>query len=204
MTIKEMRSKTIELLEFYKKIGYDEKLKQIDLFVKKRAPKLPYHNYKHALMVCDAARFYGVNEGIFKENIFLLETAALLHDVVYVKGRTDNEEQSAKFATLFLLKQGYSSSQINIIYKLILATKMPTKPRGILQRIMCDCDVGYIGTKEFDTMSEKLRLEFGVEKRKWYNEDQPNFLRNHKYYTKTAKELGGSKKQEILARPKLV
>jgi len=156
------------------------------------APKLAYHNKEHIYDVTVTAMKYGLREKLSYENIYLLGTAGVLHDIVYVNGRTDNEERSAEFAQSILPHLGYSSEQIQTISDLILATKIPTFPKNKLEMILCDSDIDNIGRDDFFDKAELLRKEWGYDKDKWYKEFEPNFLKNVCFYTDSAKALRNS------------
>ncbi|MBN2052343.1 HD domain-containing protein [Candidatus Woesearchaeota archaeon] len=152
-------------------------------------PNHEYHNQRHAKDVFYTANKLAKMEGMSYEDRFALATAALLHDVVFVKGAKDNEEKSAEFAKPYLVKLGYTSGQIEKISELILATKIPTSPRNKLEMIICDADVDNLGREDFLKRGEEVRQELGIaDKKKWYD-IQVKFLQSHKYYTTTAQKL---------------
>ena len=41
-----------------------------------------------------------------------------------------------------------------------MATKMPQRPKNLLQQIICDADLDYLGRNDFFILSEKLHKEF--------------------------------------------
>lgn len=157
-------------------------------------PKLPYHNFSHAINVYSAVNTLAFLDGVSDEDKFLLKTAALLHDIIVVPGTKDNEEKSAEFARQYLLKIKYSPKQAQKVKQLILATKMPQNPQDYLERLLCDADLDKLGRENFFEFGEKLRLEFGLPKgNKWYQQ-QLGFLKGHKYHTKIARKLRDSGK----------
>lgn len=181
-----------------------EKIKQ---FMICDAPKLPYHNSDHGLNVWRVARNYGVAEGISYNDQLALEFGALNHDLIYIIGAKDNEEQSAKLNAerLYGLEVPY-----DIITKssgLILATKIPTNPKTLLEKIICDADVDNLGREDFMDKNKLIRQEFLLGGNKftdleWY-ENSLNFLENHEYYTEIAqkkRQRGKEKNVEQLRR----
>jgi predicted metal-dependent HD superfamily phosphohydrolase len=120
---------------------------------------------------------------------FLLMTAALLHDVVYVQGRKDNEEMSAGLALEQLPSFGYHGEELNELYALILATKLPTRPKNRLEMIICDSDLDNLGRDDFFEKGNALREELGLQPgREWYL-SQLKFLKSHSYYTISARKF---------------
>ena len=50
----------------------------------------------------------------------------------------------------------YTRSQIDTICELIMATKLPPKPRNKLEEIMCDADLDYLGRSDMIPVSNTL------------------------------------------------
>jgi hypothetical protein len=68
-----------------------------------------------------------------------------------------------------------------------MVTKIPQQPKNLLQRIICDADLDYLGRDDFELIGDKLRQEFlayGVVKNdKEWDRLQLKFLASHKYHT---------------------
>jgi len=170
------------------------KIETLIYVVRDLMPKLPYHNFSHAIDVYSAVNTFAFLDGVNNEDRFLLKTSALLHDVIFVPGSKDNEERSAEFARQYLPKIGYSSEQTQRVGQLILATKMPQNPRDYLECLLCDADLNNLGREVFFELGEKLRLELGLpEGVKWYQQ-QLGFLQGHEYHTEIARKLRNSGK----------
>ncbi len=162
--------------------------------------KLPYHNFNHALDVYTAVQTLGTMENVSKEEMFILENGALLHDIIMIPARVDNEEKSAEFAQRYLPILKYPQKYIEKVSKLILATKMPTKPNTLLEKIICDADTDNLGREDFFYKGEQVREELGVtDMKKWY-ENQIKFLEGHRYYTESAKTLRDATKQKNIEK----
>ena len=178
--------------------NYSRKLGQVALFAKEKMPHLPYHNFSHALDVYSAATTLGFLEETMEEDRFMLRTAALLHDLIVVPGRTDNEERSVELSESYLPRIGYSSSEVQRVGQIILATKMPQQPKDHLEQILCDADLDNLGRLDFLELGEKVRTELGIPADdKWYHR-QWEFLYNHNYHTNSAHALRDEGKQENL------
>ena len=106
-----------------------QKLRQVYETARQGMPSNAYHNFRHAEDVLGVARQLSALEGIAGEDAFVLETAALLHDYVFVIGARDNEEQSAKFAMEYLPAIGYSAEQAARVSGLVLCNKSPYKAK---------------------------------------------------------------------------
>jgi predicted metal-dependent HD superfamily phosphohydrolase len=117
----------------------------------------------------------------------------LFHDTGFLIDYQDHEEQSIKMAREILPLYKYTEEQIQIIARLIYATKLPPNPQNKLEEIMCDADLDYLGRKEFVVVSQDLYKELferGVIRsvEEW-NKMQVRFIENHQYFTKTARNL---------------
>ncbi|MFA5084394.1 MAG: HD domain-containing protein, partial [Candidatus Paceibacterota bacterium] len=162
--------------------SYRKKIEIVNGVSMELMPELPYHNFRHALNVYFAADNLACLAGINREDRFLLKTASLLHDVILVPGKKDNEEKSAAFACLYLPRIGYSSYQTEQIGKLILATKMPQNPYSFLEEIICDADLDNFGRSDFFKLGECVRRELGLpEDENWYK-IQLRLLKDHRYH----------------------
>jgi len=178
--------------------NYQKRIELVKYTAKELTQRLPYHNFRHETEVYLASAKLAVLENIDDERKFLLKTAALLHDIIVVSGRTDNEERSAEFAREYLPKIDYSDKQAEKVAELILATKMPQKPRNLLEKIICDADLENLGSKDFFEWSEKLREELGIQEGAGWYRGQIDFLQSHQYHTESARRLrGGGKKRNI-------
>jgi predicted metal-dependent HD superfamily phosphohydrolase len=182
--------------------NYSNKIEKVSLVVAELMPKHPYHNYPHALDVYSVADMYAYLEGLENEDRFMLKTGALLHDVVNEIGAKDNEEKSAEFAEYYLPKIGYNARQIKVVSGLILATKLPTKPESLMEKIICDADVDNLGRGDFFEKSELVREELEIESReKWY-QGTLKFLEMHQYYTESARRMRDKTKEYNIQKVK--
>lgn len=180
------------------KSQYNTQLQNLSNAVAKIAPQLPYHNYIHSLDVADVCGRRAIDERVGEDGIYHLKSAGYLHDIIVVPDKTDNEEQSVKFANKILPQFGYSAKSIDIISRLIMATKQPTNPSGILEMIICDADIDNIGRDDFFECAEKCRIEMGKSNEEWYGTIVPKFLAGAKFYTTSAqKERNAGLKSNI-------
>jgi uncharacterized protein len=177
---------------------YTDKICRVIGLLKQYGPNHAYHNKKHGFEVWNAARQYAISENVNEYEKFILETATLLHDAVFIIGRKDNEEASCEFAKAYLPKEGYAQEDIEEVCKTIMPTKMPQNPSNLLQRIICDADLDNLGRKDFFQKGYALMQENGWISNKQTYELQYNFLKNHSYWTLSAKNARDAGKQENL------
>ena len=165
---------------------------------------LSYHVLDHTLDVLKAAETYAATENISKEDMTLLKTSALFHDSGFIKRYFDNEKISIDILNSILPKFDYSEKQIEIIRNMILSTKIPQNPKNILDEILCDSDLDYLGRDDFFMVSAKLLYEWNhhgmiTTLKKWYTQEIC-FLQQHKYFTKSAIKLRQEKKSHHLSQ----
>jgi predicted metal-dependent HD superfamily phosphohydrolase len=163
-------------------------------------PRLPYHNNCHIEDVYRASIRYARLEGLDQEQTFILGTAALMHDVIYIPSGRYNEDMSCEVSTVVLGCLGYTVPEIKEVNRLISSTKMPTRPSSLDEKILCDADLDILGGEEFWDRQEQLRIELGIERIRWYREIEPGFLSRHVYYTESARRLRQAGVQANLER----
>ena len=167
---------------------------------KELSKDLTYHSVGHTLDVMIAARRLGEMEGLSNEQIRLVETAALFHDIGFTETYDGHEDVSIQIAREVLPGFGYSQEDIETIISLIVATEIPQNPQNHLEEILADADLDYIGRDDMFLIGQRLQYEWyrhGIIKtlREWH-EKQMDFLKKHRYFTKSAHKLREPKKQE--------
>jgi class 3 adenylate cyclase len=194
--------------EFYTKlqwIRYNDLEELIIYQLKNELPSmLTFHNVKHTLEVCTQVEIIGRSEGLTNKELLLVKTAALLHDTGYMIGYLQHEVQSVRIVKELLPKYGYSPSEIEVICQLILVTIDEAVPVGIMDQVMKDASLDYLGKADFVPRTEKLWKEFcyfhkKVSKKDW-NKMQYDFISNHSYFTKTANALRQVSKETQLKK----
>lgn len=169
-------------------------------------PELHYHSYPHTRFeVVPYAQRIARLEGVEGHERQLLTCAAAYHDIGWIKVRTTgpeyqqqrshHEELSCQIAEESLPRFGFLPADIEIIQKIIMATKLPTRPTSLLEKVMCDADLASLGisTRIYWKRSTALRrelAEFGVsyDDLDWFN-FQIQFITSHSYYTESAHRL---------------
>ena len=176
--------------------------KILEILKEKLPSNLYYHNYDHTIDVLEAAERIAKAENSSDEEILLIKTAAVFHDVGYIFSRENHEQKSCMMASEMLAERGVDKAIIEKICELILATKFPHKPKNKLGEIICDADLDYLGRDDYFPISRNLFKEFidsGMIKNEVdWKKMQVKFLETHHYFTKTAIESRKSKKEEHL------
>ena len=167
-------------------------------------PWLYYHNVKHTVDVVTEVELIGWAEGLTDEEILLLKTAGLFHDAGHIIGYDNHEHHGTVMAREFLPAYSYTEEEINRICDIIMATQMPPKPNDLLQKIICDSDLDYLGRSDMipvsNTLYKELKEQNKIGTLKEWNTLQLKFLSKHQYFTQTARTLREVNKQTQIER----
>ncbi len=166
-------------------------------------PTLSYHGVHHTIEVLAVCNDYIKRLKINKHDAGLLRTAALFHDTGFIWTYTNHEERGVEFARQILPEWGYQDDEIEAISNMIMATKIPQKPMNLLEEVLCDADLDYLGTDRFLTTGKSLYLELSshnvIHEEEMWDQLQINFLSNHYYHTDFAKTYREPVKRKYLA-----
>ncbi len=178
----------------------------LDRLEKELPDYLYYHNVKHTIDVVTEVELIGWAEGVGEHEVLLLKTAALFHDSGHIRGYDDHEYFGCELAREYLPGYNFSPGQIEQVCSLIMATKMPPSPENLLEKIMCDSDLDYLGRSDFmpisNSLYEELRRQDKIGSLSEWNRLQIKFISGHQYYTETAQNLREVNKQKQIERIK--
>ncbi len=118
-----------------------------------------YHSLEHTAFVLEDILTFGRASKVTPAELELLRIAALFHDTGYIFDPGDHERASAVFARERLSASGMPDEDIASVERLILATRLPTAPAGLLEELICDADIGQMATGRFLYLGAKLRRE---------------------------------------------
>ena len=165
----------------------------IDRMGKELPDKLLYHNINHTGHVYRQVELLGQGEEVSQEDLLLLRSAALLHDLGYIDTFDNHEIRSVEYAREILPLYRFKEGQIDTICDLIMATKLPPEPSNLLEKIICDANLDHFGRADFLIQSDRLFQEYLLNKKiktkKDWNLMQIKLLENHEFYTETARKL---------------
>jgi len=169
--------------------------------------KLPivytYHSLKHTRdEVVGMTERLSILEGIYGEDRVLMVTGAYFHDIGFTLQPNDHELAGVHYANWVLPQFGYSQGQVKIVEGIILATRIPQRPQNRLEEIVADADLDSLGRVDFWNRNLALRAEmallgFYFTDQEWCDR-QHGFLRQHHYFTDSAKRLRDEQKKKNL------
>jgi len=156
--------------------------------------RLVYHGIHHTLDVLKMASELCDSEGVSDHERVLVKTAALFHDAGFVKNKhAGHEVEGCALVREHLPKFGYKASDIECICGMIMATKIPQSPSTLLEAILCDADLDYLGRDDFyiigGTLFEELQSYQLIGDEQTWNRLQVSFLTAHRFHTQTNKAL---------------
>jgi uncharacterized protein len=164
------------------------------------SPDLTYHNLQHTLDVLEQSQRIAIAEGIQDtRQILLLKIAALYHDTGFSRTYAKHEAVGCAIFLEDTVDFDFSEEDKSVVMGLIMATQIPQSPKNLLERIICDADLDYLGRPDFFEIGEGLRKEFltyGIiaNNEEWDNL-QIKFLKAHSYHTESSRKLREPAKQ---------
>lgn len=175
----------------------------LDILRKELPKQLGYHGLHHTLDVLKMASEICKSEGVRERNRVLVKTAALFHDAGFIKNKhTGHEWEGCLLVRAHLPQFGYEPADIDCICDMIMATKIPQSPKNLLEQILCDADLDYLGRKDFfsigNTLFEELKAYDLIGDEQVWNRLQVSFLSAHRFHTHTNKSLREPVKQGYL------
>jgi len=164
---------------------------------------LYYHSVDHTIDVEKQAIRIAGELDCAEHYLFLLKLACLYHDSGFLFTYIDNhEEAGCDLATRQLPAFGVSEKELEVICGLIRATKIPQTPLTLLEEIICDADLDYLGRQDFFGISYCLYLELQarqlVADETAWNKIQVKFFKQHSYFTAVSQlQRAGIKQQHL-------
>jgi hypothetical protein len=171
-----------------------DKLKDLDL-------RLSYHNITHTLDVLrQAERIAGEESVTDPRQLYLLKIAALYHDSGFLRIYEGHEDESCDIFLADARDFDLTPGEKQLVVDLIMATRITNEPHTKLQNILRDADLDYLGRRDFDEISTRLKeelLQFGlIANDSEWETTQLGFLKKHHYHTRSSKALRDPIKQK--------
>ena len=165
----------------------------LELLKKRLAPWTMYHDVRHTEETVEACRDIGKASNLDAGQLEIVMLAAWFHDTGYTERVTGHEERSVEIAAAFLLDKRYPPQGIEAISACIMATMMPQTPNNIMEQVICDADMVYLGKKEFFEKNDLLKAEIEKRERRLIPEAEwlmrsIDFLSGQSYHTEYAKK----------------
>ncbi len=175
------------------------------LFSKKLSGNYFYHNFKHALTVKKYVEVIAADAKLTDQEMNILRISALFHDTGFVESVEFHEEEGVKIVSDFLTDHLIDQKTINHISEIILATKIPQKPKDKLAKILCDADLMYITTddcyEQIESMYEEtITSHSDSTNRNIFDLESIRFFTAHTFFTDYGKTILQPKKEAFCER----
>jgi uncharacterized protein len=164
------------------------------------SPAYTYHSLAHTRdEVVPAVERLADVERVNDEALLLLRTAAYYHDIGLLHQRANHEAAGVQIAAAALPRFGYNPTQIQAIGGMIMATRLPQRPRTMLEALLADADLDVLGRTDFMRRNQALRAEIAafdtpIGDAQWYGH-QLHFMQAHRYWTPAARALRDDQKR---------
>lgn len=157
------------------------------------SPNLSYHGLHHTIDVHNTCKLFIQHYNLDKNIGSLLEIAAAGHDIGFLKTYRNHEEVSAEITAEIMLRYNYGAKDIRMVCDMIMATKIPQSPKNLLEEIICDADLDYLGRNDFEPISRGLLKEWKSYKvfpelDTTFDSIQVGFFKGHSYHTEYAQK----------------
>jgi len=176
--------------------------------------KLPvwsvYHNVEHTAEVVEGCEEIALGSRVSKGDLELLLLAAWFHDTGYTEAIDGHEEVSVDIARRFLIEHDYPQSRLDQVAELILATRIASQPKTLLEKVIRDADMIHTGRKSFFEKSDLLRLELERRNGRSYTQVEwlttsLEFIARNQFLTEYARdEYGKRREKNLLALQEMV
>ena len=174
-----------------------------ELFFQRTLSFLKYHNFRHTESVVDRANEIAIHYPMNDSERFCMITAAWFHDTGHLFNElAEHEQTGADLMTSFLKSFFIKEDMIRKISDSIMATRIPSNPKTMIEKILCDADTYHFGTKEFRITDPivyeetEARLHIHIENKIYKS---IHLLESHRYFTDYCQELLNKGKEENIA-----
>ena len=164
--------------------------KVLDILHNNLSEDLYYHGVHHTLDALKTCDLYLRNIKIGPHEAKLLRLAILFHDIGFTESRVDHELKSVEIAQRILNEYDIADKDIQIISELIMSTEVGYQPKNLLEKLIRDIDLDYLGRSDYYEISDQLYRELQVyseiQSQNDWNKLQVKFLEAHTYHTEYA------------------
>ncbi len=165
-----------------------------------------YHSVVHTKYVLKMAEYLAQRQGVKGHNMLLLKVAALYHDIGFTINHVEHETIGCGIARKELPGYGFTDDDIEKICGMIMATRIPQKPKNFLEEILADADLEYLSTESFQPVGNMLFNELKHFNpnltQEGFDKIQIGFLEKHQYFTPFCKLYKENFKQQHLMKLK--
>jgi len=185
--------------------------KIFDDILKELPETLQFHNVEFARKVYNQSFLLCRAEEIEQEERLLVRTAALFLFTGFTQSFSNFENRSSVIAREILPDYGYAENQIDQVCNLILATKQPFSPNTILEKILVDAKMEFIGRPDYPAQIKLLFKELKEAGSKingqQFKKQQLEILYSFEYFTvagQRLREVPGAEQMSVLEQERWI
>ena len=162
----------------------------------------PYHNLMHTVHVVEHAVEIGSFYELKAEDLAILKIAGWFHDIGHLYGGFEGHEERGVAVMKGYMEQFRAPEEmIASISDCIRATKFPSHPGSLYEKILCDSDTYHFGTAYFRQTDSLVRQEVELRTGKAFPEWHKKsiwLLEHHQFFTSYCQQLLEEGKKENL------
>ncbi|NEU07907.1 phosphohydrolase [Flavihumibacter sp. R14] len=168
-------------------------------------PNRIYHNLQDTETVVARTLQIASDYKLDSKSLFIIQAAAWFHEAGYADDPAHAEKKSARLAERLLTEISVNEEVIKSIRNCILASTLPQKPQNLLEEIVCDAVMSYLGSEDFSERSKLMRKEHTlltgkkISKDEWKRRNM-ELLQNHRFKTEYGKQLFENQQRQNLER----
>lgn len=160
-----------------------------------------FHNYNRAGNITRNAVTLGVQMGLNKEEVSVLQVAALFLETGYCKNYENHQSASVELANNYLKEKDIGVVERQLVEEIILSTRAPQQPVTLQAQVLCDAGKYHLGEKSLITNLESLRNERKLITGKEFSDiewikENISMLQEHFYFTSAARDEFEKKMQK--------
>ena len=160
----------------------------------------PYHNLVHTINVVEHAVEIGSFYELNADGLAIIRVAGWFHDIGHLYGSFEGHEERGVVVMKGYMEQLRAPEEmIAQIRDCIRATKFPSHPGSLYEKILCDSDTYHFGTPYFHQTDSLVRQEVELRTGKAFPEWHKKsiwLLEHHQFFTSYCQQLLEEGKQE--------
>jgi len=165
---------------------------------------LLFHSLEYARHLYEFSGLLTKAANLDLEEELIIKTSVLLLNVGYTEAYDNQENRSAEYARAILPEFNYSEKQITQISNLILSTKWPPEPKNMLEMVLYDVKMEFVGRADYTRLYKLLFLEQNQYLKSVdvleFKRNQLAIVKNYTFYTDSARRLREIPIEEQLSR----
>lgn len=152
-----------------------------------------FHNLEYSKHIFEHSGLLAKAAELDLEETLCLRTAILFLNTGFIGGYDNHENRSAEYSRIILPEYNYSEKQISIVSNLILSSKWPPDPKNMLEMVMYDTKMEYIGRADYIRLYKLIFLEQNHFQKSVdvleFKRKQLEILQTYSFFTESARRL---------------